>query len=425
MRNHIFWLDTPISQPVSGAEQAPDRCDVAIIGAGFTGLSTACHLARRGVDAVVFEKETLGGGASARTAAMALTGLKLEPEALLKRYGRQQAVDLYRIGLEAVDHLEEFIRREKIDCGFARRGTLWAAGTERHFERLTATRDLLKNVFGHQTEIIPRKALATELAAREYHGALLDPLGGGLNPVKLLNGLASSAVAGGIRLFPSTPVLGITRRNGGFEVRTAAGSTRAGAVVAATNGYTPAFLSYLRRRIIPVGSCIVVTEPLGDELAASLIPRRRVVFDTWHLLHYFRLIEENRLLFGGRVAYRTIDDRRAALRLRQSYRALFPQLGSVEVECHWSGKVAFTFDRMPHAGCMDGIYYAMGYGGHGVALSVLCGRLLAQMILGEPVENPFGRLAFDSRFYYRRTPWFLPLAGAGYHLLDRLDRMRG
>jgi glycine/D-amino acid oxidase-like deaminating enzyme len=422
MENRIYWQES-LSQasPIPG-QPPPDTCDVVVIGAGLTGLSTAYHLARKGASVCVLESGPAGDGASIRNAGMTLTGLKLFPHELISKYGQEQALRLYRTSTIVIDFIAELIRREGIDCDFSRCGALWAAYGRSHVSNLAAAQRILKSTFDYETRLIGRKELPAELGSKLYHGALIDPLSAGLNPAKLTRGLLNLARKTGVRICEQTPVVGMLHRNRHILMETDRGAVRAAKVVVATNGYTPSFLKFLRRRVIPLRSYIVVTEPLPPELAEELIPRNRMVFDTKHLLYYFRRIDGSRLLFGGRVSFGEMDDRSAAEKLQQAMQTVFPQLKPFRVEYYWSGNVGFTFDQMPHLGCNDRIYYALGYCGHGVAMSVYAGHVLAAMISGESLDMPFSDLRFKGRFYYRQKPWFLPLAGAFYKMMDRLER---
>ncbi len=423
MKNRIYWPETLSGPPLPiKPDPLADTYDVAVIGGGLTGLSAACHLALKGCSVVVLEASRVGQGASSRNAGMAMTGLTLFPQELIARYGHERALGLYCIGTAAVDFLEAWIHNEKIDCDFKRYGALCAAYTRRHVKDLVNARRLLLDTFGHETLLVEPKDLSAELGSPLYHGALVDPISAGLNPAKLVHGILKRISETGVCVSEERPVQRISQSNHHFKLETPRGTVRAESVIVATNGYTPAWLKFLRRRVIPVASFIVVTEPLPLELARELIPQGRMVYDTKHLLYYFRRVDGNRLLFGGRVSFGKTDDRIAAAKLHNDMQEVFPQLKPYRVEYYWSGKLGFTFDRMPHIGQQAGLYYALGYCGHGVALSVYFGYMLARMAVGEPVDLPFIDLPFATRFYYRKTPWFLPLAGAFYKAIDRLGR---
>jgi len=416
MKLRVYWQDTVDPPPTAGTE-LPDSCDVVVIGAGITGLSAALHLAREGASVAVLEQHRVGWGASTRNAGMTLIGLKLSPEALVRTYGLAAAQRFYRSSVAAVDFTEEFLKDEAIDCGFHRHGALWAACTPAHFHALVESRDLLAESFEHETSLVPREELVSELGSSRYHGGLLDPLSGGLNPAEMVNGLLATAVESGVTVIEDAEVLGVDRRDGRISVETARGAVTAGEIVAAANGYTPSWLTWLRRRIIPIGSYIVVTEPLGEGLASELIPRNRMVFDTKKFLVYFRLTPDNRLLFGGRTSFRGHDDGTAAKVLTSWMRGVFPQLGDTAVDYAWSGSVAFTFDQMPRVGRREGVAFSGGYCGHGVANGLYLGAELARAMTGK-ADAPFTDLGHPTVPFYRKRAWFLPIAGAYYRLVD-------
>ncbi|MGH8527711.1 MAG: NAD(P)/FAD-dependent oxidoreductase, partial [Gammaproteobacteria bacterium] len=312
--------------------------------------------------------------------------------------------------------------RERIDCLFHRHGALWCAYSERHLDELAATRELLASSFGHETQFVSRAELGSEIGSDYYRGGLVDPLSAGLHPGRLAMGLLERVLEAGVSLHEHTPVESIRRTLRGTKVTTRAGIIEADHVVVATNGYTPEHLSWFRRRVIPIGSYIIVTEPLGEARAGSILPRARMAFDTKKFLFYFRLTPDNRLLFGGRSSFTRIEDREACQILSESLREVFPQLAHCAVEYCWSGNVGFTFDQLPHIGEHEGVHFAMGYCGHGVANSLYFGHHLANRIQGRARPLPFAELSFRTRFYYRGRPWFLPMAGWYFRLVDRMGR---
>ncbi len=420
MKTLSYWRDTFPCEATT-TNMLPAHCDVAIIGGGLTGLSTALHTAKSGAAVVLLEQEKIGWGASTRNAGMALTGLKLAPEELVKRYGRERARKFYRASLDALAFVQSLIEQEQIACDFYRCGDLCVAYRPSHYDGLIASQKFLREEFEHHTQLVPAAELARELGSKVYHGGLIDPLSAGLNPAKLVAGLARCAQVAGVHLFEATPVEECHRGQSGFELKTPRGLLRAKEVVVATNGYTPAALRHLRRRIIPVGSYIIVTEPLGRGLAEELLPAKRMVYDTKNFLFYFRRTPDDRLLFGGRTSFTPMSDREAARILRADLLSVFPQLAATNIDYAWHGTIGFTFDQMPHLGEQHGLHYAMGYGGHGVVMSVYFGYWLAQKLGGANTDDfPFFELPMPARFFYRKRPWFLPLAGAYYRVLDRL-----
>lgn len=418
MKESPFWTEVYSIENQTVSPELPAACDVAIIGGGLTGLSTALHLARQGACVVIFEKETIGWGASTRNAGMALTGLKPIPEELFDTYGAAFAKRLYQTSLDAIDFAEKFLTAESIDCDFQRCGALWAAVKPSHYHSFKASQDFMRAQLGHETELVPPEDMRRELGTPFYCGGLLDPLSAGLNPAKLVAGLALSARHASVTILEHTAVENFERRGNGFELITARGRVKARELVCATNGYTPDAFGYFQRRVMPIGSYIIVTEPLGKALAAELLPNNRMAFDTKNFLFYFRRTPDERLLFGGRTSFVPITDKQSAAILTRAMRTVFPQLASATVDYSWHGNVGYPFDHLPHLGVHDGIHYAMGFCGHGVVMTLYFGYQLARFMNGDAGDSPFFELKFPAKFFFRRRPWFLPLAGGYYKIKD-------
>lgn len=425
MKEHPYWLDT-VQQPAASSQlpEIPRRIDIAIVGAGYTGLSAARQLARAGARVVVFEREGVGFGASSRNAGQVLAGMKLDPAALVSRYGEAHARRLFEISLESIDALERVIADEAIACEYDRAGHVQAAAKPSHFAAFRDEQALLARAFGHRVDLLPRSEQRAELGTDAYHGVMIDERSAALNPAKYVAGLATAACRAGATIATATAVHRLSRAGGRWTIDASAGSFDAADVLLATNGYTDGAAPALQRRFVPIGSYIIVTEPLSSADAAAVLPRRRTAFDSKNFLFYFRLTSDNRLLFGGRAEFSppgAESTRRAAAMLRQGMVRTFPQLERVGVDYAWGGRVAFTRDQMPRAGCLDGAYYAGGYCGHGVAMATYLGAIIGRRIAGERIEHPL----IDDRFaaipFYRGTPWFLPIAGAYYRMKDWLQ----
>ncbi|MFI5182996.1 MAG: NAD(P)/FAD-dependent oxidoreductase [Vicinamibacteria bacterium] len=422
LREVPYWWDGLAAEP-GDEDRAPwrSRADVAVIGGGYTGLSAARTLAKGGASVVVLERETLGWGASSRNGGQVLTGQKVGTEALCRRFGRERARGIFGASLAAIDFVERLVAEEGIDCGFVRAGHLEAAYKPAHFDAFRETQEFLAREFDHEVRLIPREEQEGELGSAFYHGLLLDPKSAGLHPGRYVRGLAAAAGRAGADLRPRTAVLSLRREGRGFVVETNRGRLESQGVLVATNGYTGTATPALQRRIVPVGSYIVATAPLPRETAQALLPRRRMVFDTKNFLYYFRLSEDDRLLFGGRAQFTPSTSRStltSAEILRRAMVDVFPVLEDVPVQYAWSGNVAFTMDLLPHAGQMDGVHFAMGCCGHGIGMSTYLGDVMAEIILGRGDRNPFRDMAFPAIPLYSGRPWFLPLAGAWYKLRD-------
>jgi glycine/D-amino acid oxidase-like deaminating enzyme len=430
VKEYSYWLDTVpagsqnLELRTENSEGVPAVADVVIVGAGYTGLSAARHLARTGASVVVIEREHAGWGASSRNGGQVLAGLKVEPAALLARFGEPRARQLFDTAIESIARLESLIAEDAIDCEYARTGHIQAAFKPAHFEAFREEQGLLARVFHHPVHLVPRAEQRTEIGSDAYHGVLVDERSGALNPARYVRGLAAAAIRHGATIATRLGVTAVRRQPNGWRVQTTGGDVEARDVLFATNGYTDGASPALQRRFVPIGSYIIATEPLSYEEAASVLPRGRMAFDSKHFLHYFRLTRDRRLLFGGRAEFTqpTADTtRRAADILRHDMAVVFPQLAIKAIEYGWGGNVAFTRDQMPHAGKLDGMFYAGGYCGHGVAMATSLGEQIARRIAGEPIDHPL----FDDRFppipLYRGKPWFLPLAGAYYQVMDWLQ----
>jgi glycine/D-amino acid oxidase-like deaminating enzyme len=430
IREKTFWLDT-VEMPVPHQHNLPERVDVAVIGAGFTGLSAARALAKRGASVVVLEAETVGWGASSRNGGMVLTGLKLGTSTLIARYGRDATRRMYAASLASIDCVEQLMREENIECDFARCGHLEVACKAKHFAEFQQAVDVVAREFNHPLRTVPKEQLSAEIGSAIYHGGLVDETSAGVNPARYVAGLARAAERAGAAIFERARVNAIERAtnsgSGGWKIATVRGSLHARDVLVATSGYTSGVTPALQRKIIPIGSYIIVTEVLPEALAAELSPRNRMIFDSKNYLYYYRLTPDHRMLFGGRAAFFPETEstiRTSAKILRAGMISVYPQLRDTKVQYVWGGTLDFAFDIMPHAGQMDGMYFSVGYAGHGVAMSTYLGGKMAETICGgaAPDENPFTGIPFPGAplGLYNGKPWFLPFAGAWYKFLDWL-----
>jgi glycine/D-amino acid oxidase-like deaminating enzyme len=421
-----YWLDTA-SFPTAIAGDLPARVDVAIVGAGFTGLSAARALAKRGAKVAVLEANTIGWGASSRNGGMVLTGMKLDVETLAARYGMESAKRMYAASLASISFVEQIVREEQIDCNFSRSGHLEVACKQSHFDAYARSVDVIGHKFNHHLRVVAKKELGSEIGSDIYFGGIVDDLSAGLNPARYVAGLGRAAIAAGASVFENARVQNIIRTSEsgapGLQLNTSRGRVLAKDVFIATSGYTSSATPALQKKIIPIGSFIIATEPLPDALARELSPRNRMIFDSKHYLYYYRLTPDNRMLFGGRAAFfpeTASTIRRSAELLRRGMVTVYPQLRDAKVAYAWGGTLDFCFDTMPHAGQMDGIYYAVGYAGHGVAMATYLGAKIAEQISGGRSDNPYEDIPFPGAplGLYSGWPWFLPFAGAYYKVLD-------
>jgi glycine/D-amino acid oxidase-like deaminating enzyme len=424
-----YWLETVTEPPAQSMLDLSESVDAAVIGAGYTGLSAARALAKRGVRVAVLEAETFGWGASSRNGGMVLTGLKLPVPTLIKRYGRETVRRMYAASLASIDCVDQIVREDQIDCSFSRCGHLEVACKKAHFDSYTESAALIKREFNHEVRIVPQSELRSEIGSDLYYGGMVDQVSAGLNPARYVAGLAHAAQSAGACLYDHTrvervePVSGNGTRK--FRLHTSKGALTSREVILATGAYTTDATPSLRKKIIPIGSYIIATEVLSADLASELSPHNRMIYDSKHFLYYYRLTPDNRLLFGGRAAFfpeNVNSVRRSAEILRRGMIKVYPQLRATRVDYVWGGTLDFAFDVMPHTGKIDAMYFAMGYAGHGVAAATYLGTKLAGIVCGERNDSPFDGIKFPSAPHGLRSghTWALPLAGAYYKALDWL-----
>ena len=427
MQERNYWLTTT-SMPTGNRTQAlPERVDVAVIGGGFTGLSGARTLAKRGAKVAVLEAETVGWGASSRNGGMVLTGMKLGVNKLISMYGPELTRRMYAASLATIDCVEQTVREEGINCNFSRCGHLEVACKQKHFDDYARQAEVIAKEFNHGLRVVQKNELGAEIGSNIYYGGMVDEVSAGLNPARYVAGLGKAALRAGAQIFEHAPVQHMERAahegEQGWKISTSRGTLWSQEVFVGTSGYTGSATPALRKKIIPIGSFIITTEILPEKLARELSPRNRMIYDSKNYLYYYRLTPDRRMLFGGRAAFFPENDRtvrRSAEILRQGMIDVYPQLRDAKVDYVWGGTLDFAFDIMPHAGQLDGMYYAVGYAGHGVAMATYQGQKVAELMAGDKPENPFVGIPFPGAplGLYNGRPWFLPFAGAWYKFLD-------
>jgi glycine/D-amino acid oxidase-like deaminating enzyme len=411
------------ARPDTGVAELPGCVDVAVVGSGYTGLNTAIQTARAGRSTLVLDAQDAGWGCSSRNGGQVSTSFKPSLETLSKTYGPQKAFQILREGHNALDWIGAFIDRESIDCGFERVGRFHGAHNSRQYEQLA--RICANQPAGLEVEahMVPRDRQAEEIETDVYHGGIVYSQHASLHPAKYHSGLLEIAQRAGAQIAPHTRVENIERERSGFVVHTSRGKLRARDVAVATGGYTGALSPWHERRIIPIGSYIIATEPMEESLVDQLLPTNRVYSDTRKLVYYYRASpDRTRIIFGGRVCMRETNPRVSAPLLRAELVRLLPALASVRISHSWMGFVGYTFDSMPHIGRHEGIYYSMGYCGSGVSLASYFGMRLGEKIAGiESGETGLDETRFESRPYYFGKPWFLSPSIFYYRIRDRLN----
>jgi glycine/D-amino acid oxidase-like deaminating enzyme len=415
-REGVLWRDD-LAIPTPGEHPLPPTADVVIVGGGYTGVAAARQLAKRGKHAVLLEKASLGWGASTRNAGFVHPGLKRSLSYLVEHYGKLGRL-LYDETLRAMELITSLIEEEAIDCDFVPCGYLYLAERPFHLERLKASARLIREQLGQEARLLSREEVEAEAGSPAYVGGLLVGKTARIQPARFFAGLVRAAGRAGADLHADTPVTRLERSNGRLRAHTPRGIVESPEVLLATNGYTDSLVPPLRRRIIPIGSHMVATEPLPADLARRISPKGHLCLETKNFLSYWRLSPDNRLVFGGRSSFAptTVASARATL-VREMLR-VYPEVGDVPIEYAWGGQVGFTFDQLPHFGRLDGVTYAMGYCGGGVALSTYFGTMAAEWLAGgKPL--PFAQLPFPTMPLYHGWPWFLWPASVYYQYRDR------
>ncbi len=425
MKLASYWHDTaaPFAGGAPGAVEG--RVDVAVVGGGFTGLSAALALAKRGASVALLEADHVGAGASGRNGGQCNNGFAQDFSAMEARFGFDGAVALYRAFDAAVDTVERIVGQEGIACDFGRGGKLKLAAKPAHADKLARARDALNRGADPDARLVPRDALAEEIGSDRYHGGLLYPKSGSMHMGRYVVGLAEAAARHGARIHEAAPVRRLTRigRTDAHDVETGRGTLRATQVLLATGPSMAGPFFRYRRRIVPIGSFIVVTEPLARATVDALMPARRMCTTSQNIGHYFRITPDDRLLFGGRARFAlssATSDAKSGRVLEEGMLEVFPRLAGTRLDWCWGGIVDMTQDRLPRAGQHDGLYYSMGYSGHGTQMSTHMGQVMAAVMAGDRDANPWGAMDWPAIRGHFGPPWFLPLVGAWYRLQDRL-----
>lgn len=419
-----YWWEA--AEPLARDNPLPAETEVAVVGGGYAGLSAALTLRRLGHDVTVLDAERIGWGASSRNGGMVSGGLKVARGDLATRYGDARAMEIMKACGGSFPFIEETIAREGIEADYQRVGRFVGAWTPRHFAMLERSAPRIAEMSGLPTAMVPRSGQRAFIGSDHYHGGMHAQATGSLHPGKYARGLAAAAERAGATLVDDTRVHGIVREGAGFAVATGRGLLRARQVLTATNGYSTGGPNpWLARRLVPLASYIIATEELPAAQIARLFPAQRMISDTKLVLNYFRPSPDGRrVLWGGRASFSQESAEQAAPRLHATMCEVFPELADVKITHAWTGNVAFTFDHLPHIGVQDGVHYAAGCQGSGVAMATWLGHQVALKIAGAGNEKfALDDLPFPTRPFYSGDPWFLPIVGNWYKLRDRIERM--
>lgn len=422
MKDQPYWWEEAPRVDESPRE-LPAEVDVLVVGGGFSGLNAARVLAKAGRSVLVCESGFTGYGASTRNGGMLGPSFhKLGVEGLKAHYGAERTHRILKESVGFVSFLQKLLGEEGIDCDFRRSGRFRCASRPAHYEQMARDLEPLIEATGIDAEMVPKENVRDEIGTDRFHGGVRYSIDAGLHPAKYHDGLLRVFRQSGGQFAANTKVVAIEHANKGFRVSTSSGEVRAGQVAICTNGYTGETTPWFRRRVLPIRSSLIATEPLSPDLMAELMPTRRCYGDTRRVMAYYRPSPDGtRILFGGRATSSDNALKNAGL-MRQSMLDVFPGLEETRITHSWSGLVAYAFDHVPHLGQHDGLFYAMGYCGSGVARSTFFGTKLGHKMLGQEEEGKtaFDDLPFNTRPLYNGVPWFMPAIIRWHRFIDQL-----
>jgi glycine/D-amino acid oxidase-like deaminating enzyme len=400
---------------------------VAIVGAGYAGLSAALELNAQGLDCIVLEGHEPGFGGSTRNGGIVSGGVNVGKGYMAKALAPPAAAPFLADAADAFSHIEALIARESIACHWNRTGYFLGAWCRRHFEAMAKKVEMLNTYAKSEAFIVPPERQREEIGSDYYRGGMVIGRAAHLHPALYFKGLLDLCLQRGIAVASQTPVTRLTQTGSGWQAETPRGAIQAGDVIIATNGYTGDVTPQFKRRVVPVGSYIIATEELDPVLAASISPKNRSIADTRRVLTYYRMSPDGRrLIFGGRAKFGHTDPVETASILHGFMTDRFPQLRGAKITHAWTGNVAFTLDELPHMGKFDNLHYALGCNGSGIAMMSYLGHQTARKIAGRVNRIcAFDRPEFPGHPLYSGSTWFLPWVGRYFRTRDWLDRRLG
>lgn len=422
-----LWADTAEPLPAFPKLAGEVRADVVIIGAGYTGLSAAHHLAKSGLSPVVLEANHPGWGASGRNGGVITAKFRLSFRDIDAVHGRAMARRMYEIAHDSVEIVDELVSEFGIESArLTRSGQVKAAHNQATLKAAIDEAEWMKREMGDtEVRILDAHQVRDETGSQVFVGGVLNPGSGGIHPLNYLRGLAKGVAQRGIMIYQESPAIELQHDNGGVIVKTPGGAVRARQAIIATNSYSDLTSATVRlqRTLVPFRSALIATEKLSPNLAGSLMPTGRTYTETKRMMRWFRKVDD-RVIFGGRGAFGKQDSESAFDALHKAMVGIFPELAAIPLAFKWSGLVAMTLDSVPHVGRLDDrTLYSVGYNGAGVAMSSLMGRYLAALVYGEKVDLGLldaGRLK-TIPFYAFREPAVRTVAG-WYQFLDAIGR---
>lgn len=421
MKTIPYWVDD-FPRPPGLTSELPSETDYLVVGSGLTGLSAARRLASAGKDVVVIDGLEIAGGASAINGGFVSPDVKAGIQTVDSRYGPGIAQEMWTSTVRATELVREIAETPGVDAVIHNGGMAALGRGPRDLEKFQKQVDFYARNHHVDWEVIGPEDIHRIVGGESFDVALFEPEGFGVHPAKLAFGLARQVKTAGAVLVDHCHADSTERTTKGHRVHTSRGVIDAGNMILATNGYTtrePA--RDLARRVVPIGSYIIVTEPVGHDAAEEIFPGGVVAWKRKRLLNYMRRTQDDRILIGGRRSlHPDLDLPESAIDLRRALVGYWPQLETAEITHVWGGRLGVPFDLTPHIGRVDGAWYALGYAGHGVALSTQLGYELAGMLLGEDPPSVYSQIPHRGRFYYSGSAaWFLTPASILYRTLDR------
>jgi glycine/D-amino acid oxidase-like deaminating enzyme len=403
----------------------PKKVAVLVVGAGYAGLSAARELARNGVEVLVIDSGEPGFGASTRSGGIVSGGANVGKGSLKKPLSPEEAKPFLNDAADGFTHIENFIAQEKIDCGWQKTGEFLGAWCKTHFEAMAKKVDLLNREAASDCYIVDRDKQRAEIGSDYYFGGMVIDRVAHVHPALYFKGLLDKAVAAGAKISSRTEMTGLSQNaDMSWDVTTPRGVVKAENVIIATNGYTGKATPQFQKRVIPLGSYLIATEELPSGMAKALSPRNRSFVDTRRILTYYRLSPDGkRMIFGGRAKFGATDPMHTAPLLHKFMVDRFPEMKDVKITHSWTGNVGFTLDELPHMGKFEGLHYALGCNGSGVAMMSYLGHQTARKVLSSSNRVcAFDRPEFPGHPLYNGSTWFLPYVGSYFKARDWLDR---
>jgi gamma-glutamylputrescine oxidase len=421
-RAEPFWWEA--ARPFESQAELPERTDVVIVGSGFCGLSAGNTCVAAGHSTVVLDAGPIGGMASSRSGAMISSAQKILLSGNFHKLWKEQAEEAIRLHREAFDYVKSLAVEGGLEFDFQQCGRLFLAAVPRDLDRFRGHAALLRTKGNVTTHILAKEELRSEIGSDHYYGGMIVEEFGGIHPSKLGKALAQRFRRSGGLLASHTRVRRVVRQNADFRIETDRGYIVARKVLFATNGYTDQAFPYLKRRLAPAGSHIIATEKLPRSLMSEVMPKKRMYSDSKRSLWYFRPSPDgDRILFGARPCALPMEAEQAAAMLHEYLLRVFPQLKNAKLTHCWTGSGAMTSNRLQQIGSLNGVYYAVGCKGSGVAIMPYLGKLAAERMLGIRTSLTLFETSRFGRFPpYDNYPWFVSIAVAGYEMMDWADR---